>query len=152
MCPSQGQGETKHCPALRAVLRPDLTPVALDDRARDRQPKPGALLLRGIKCLENIAQLIAWNTRAGIRNRDLDSGFPDLCRLKHHPALARHALEHRVQPFHARFNTTCWRCIGSASTLNARCGWLTLTATPISAACGERISCTLRITSLRSTS
>src|SRR5215813_10134328 len=71
MCPGQGQGETKHRPALRAVLRPDLTPVGLDDRARDRQPEPGALLLGGIKRLENIAQLIAWNTGAGIRNRDL---------------------------------------------------------------------------------
>src|SRR6516225_5676666 len=106
MCPSQGQGETKHCPALRAVLRPDLTPVALDDRARDRQPKPGALLLRGIKCLENIAQLIAWNTRAGIRNRDLDSGFPDLCRLSTIRRLPGTLLSIASSPFHARFNTT----------------------------------------------
>ena len=73
--PDQRQREAKYRTASGAVFSRNLTPVGLDDSARDRQSETGAVLFRRVECIEDLAEFVLRDACPGITYRHLNCRF-----------------------------------------------------------------------------
>src|SRR5439155_20102091 len=55
---AQWEGEEERDTALRQVLRPDASPVRLDDALADREAEPGAAAAAGLRAVELLEDLV----------------------------------------------------------------------------------------------
>src|SRR5262245_5371317 len=70
-----GQGELKYRTPRLVCIRPQPTPMGVDDRSTDRQPHPRSARLRGVERLENVLQIRRIDARSGIAHGDEDPGL-----------------------------------------------------------------------------
>src|SRR5262245_47098774 len=64
-----GQREVERRAAADLTFRPDTPAMRVDDAARDRQPEPGALVLRVLAApvaLEQLRELFGFDARTGV--------------------------------------------------------------------------------------